>query len=219
MRIPRRAGVNLERVPLGALGVGALDQRVVDAGLDDGALGVVDDDALEHAVEPLEGAAVAAEPGRHSLVPDEFHVLVAAVAQRHDEGPGAPGIAVRMDELGAGAEVDLGGLARRKAQPHGELARLLGAQVVEHAHHGRVAAAKGVLAQERGVDGTPMHAGSQPAPDDLAVRLDARDGAARTRLRAQRSGDGGVVGQLERRIEPAPLSSQARKSSSACRAP
>ena len=181
LRVSRRACVNLERVPLGALGVGALDQRIVDAGLDDGALGVVDDDALDHAVEPLEGAAVAAQPGGHALIPDELHVLVAAVAQRHHEGPGTPGAAVGMDEHGAGAEVDLGGLARRKAQPHGELGGLFGAQLVEHAHHGRVAATEGVLALQRGVDGTTLHAGFEPATNHLAMRLDAGDGGLRAR--------------------------------------
>jgi hypothetical protein len=38
----RRAGVDLETVSLGAFGVGTLHQWVVAAGLDDGALGVVD---------------------------------------------------------------------------------------------------------------------------------------------------------------------------------
>ena len=43
LRIVRRAGVDLEAVALGAFTVGALHQWIVAAGLDDGALGVVDD--------------------------------------------------------------------------------------------------------------------------------------------------------------------------------
>ena len=44
LRVPRGTWVDLEAVSLGALGVGALHDRVVDAGLDDRALGVVDDE-------------------------------------------------------------------------------------------------------------------------------------------------------------------------------
>ena len=73
-----RAGrVDLEAVALGTLGVGALHERVVHAGPGDRALGVVDDDPRGHGAEPLEGAAVTAEPGRHRLIPDELDVLVA----------------------------------------------------------------------------------------------------------------------------------------------
>ena len=118
LRIVRRAGVNLEAVALGAFGVGALHQRVVPAGLDDGALGVVDDHARGHAVQPLEGAAVAAQPGGRTLVPDELDVLVAAVCQRHDKSPGAAQLAVGVRGHGASAEVDLSGLAGGEAQAH-----------------------------------------------------------------------------------------------------
>lgn len=125
LRIVRRAGVDLEAVAFGAFGVGPLHQRVVAAGLDDGALGVVDDEALGHAVEPFEGATVAAQPGRTALVPDELDVLVARVAQRHHEGPGAPRLAVGVGQHRTGAEVDLRGLARGEAQAHGDLRRHL----------------------------------------------------------------------------------------------
>jgi hypothetical protein len=201
--VVRRAGVDLEAVAFGAFGVGTLHQRVVAAGLDDGALGVVDDDALGHAVEPLEGAPVAAQPGGTALVPDELDVLVAAVAQRHDEGPGAPRFAVGVGQHRAGAEVDLRGLGRGEAQAHGDLWRHLTAQLAQHAHDGRVAARVGVLAPERGVDGAALHASVQPGLDGRAVRLDAGDGGAGTPARAERGDDGLVVGNVGAGVQPA----------------
>jgi hypothetical protein len=46
-----------EVIPFGALGIGALHLRIEPAGLDDGALGVIDDDAFGHTGKPLKGPA------------------------------------------------------------------------------------------------------------------------------------------------------------------
>ena len=96
------AGQYAAGIGLGALA--GLYGGVLGAGAGDGALGVVDDHAQRHTGEPLEGAAVATQPGGHRLVPDELHILMAAVGQRHHEGPGAPALAVGVGERGAGAE-------------------------------------------------------------------------------------------------------------------
>jgi hypothetical protein len=63
LRVMWWARVNLEVIAFSALGIRALDLRINAACLDDGALGVVYDDALGHAVEPLKVAAVAPQPG------------------------------------------------------------------------------------------------------------------------------------------------------------
>ena len=83
--IPGRTGVDLEAIAFGGFGIGALDFRFMDAGPGDGALGVVDDEAARNTIEPLQGMAVAGKPGDHALVTHEFHVLVAGMAQGHDE--------------------------------------------------------------------------------------------------------------------------------------
>ena len=135
LRVVRRARVDAKAVALGTLGVAALHLWVVGTGLGDGALGVVDDDALGDAGKPFEGTAVAAQPGGHRLVPDELHVLVAAVAQGHDKGPGAAHLPIGVKQHGASAEVDLGGLPGLEIQAHGGGHGLLLADLLDHAAH------------------------------------------------------------------------------------
>jgi len=198
-----RSHSGLPTSAFGALGVGALHERIKAAGLDDGALGVVDDEPLGHAVEPLEGAAVAAQPRRRRLVPDEFDVLVAGMAQRHHEGPGAARLAVGAGEHRAGAEVHLRGLGGREGQAHRRLWRLRSAHALQYAPHCGVAAGEGVLAFERGVDRAALHAGVEPALHDFAQGLGAGDGGGRSFARRHRLGDGFVAGQLGGGVEPA----------------
>lgn len=62
---------------------------------------------------------VSTQSGDQRLIPDELDILMTAVGQRHHEGPGAPGLAVGVD--GAGAEVDLCGLAGVEVEPTGGL--------------------------------------------------------------------------------------------------
>ena len=68
---------------------------------------------------------MAAEPGRHRLVPDKLDVLVTRETERHDEGPGAAGSAGRVLKERAGAEINLSRFARREAQADRVLWRLL----------------------------------------------------------------------------------------------
>ena len=65
-------------------------------------------------------------------------------------------------------EVDLCGLGRSKAQAHGHVGGPLAARLTKHAHHGRVAAGKDVLALEGNVDSATLHASVEPALDTTA---------------------------------------------------
>lgn len=60
---------------------------------------------------------VAGQPSGDGLVKDELGVLVARVAQRHDEEPCLPHFAgVRVSDGRTGTEIDLGGFGRGKIQ-------------------------------------------------------------------------------------------------------
>ncbi len=203
-RIGGRTRVDLEAVALGALGIRALHQRVARTRLGDRALGVVDDEARRHRGEPLEGAAMAAEPCGHRLIPDELDVLMTREAQRHHEAPGAALLAARrIEQERTGAEIDLRGFARAELQTHRGFSRTRSIEHREHAPHGRVAAAVAVLATQRGMDRHAAHALLGPAGDALAKRLDAGNGAARPARLADRRRDHGVLGQRRVSDQPA----------------
>ncbi|MNL69138.1 hypothetical protein D3C87_1939560 [compost metagenome] len=68
--VPWRTGINAEAIALGTLGVGPLDFRLIQAGPDDGALGVIDDEPLRHSMEPFKGMPVTLQPGGNGLVTD-----------------------------------------------------------------------------------------------------------------------------------------------------
>jgi hypothetical protein len=74
VRRPRWVGIDAGAVVLGALAVGALDQRVVHAGTQDGCLQIVQDDPLRHAAQHLEGVAVQEQPGPDALIEDHLGV-------------------------------------------------------------------------------------------------------------------------------------------------
>src|SRR5262249_43320290 len=84
----RPTGCEQKAVVLGTLAVGLLHLRVVPAGFGDGGLEVVEHDALRHTAEEIEGVPVQKQPGRDTLVPHKFDVLVAAEAEHHHESPG-----------------------------------------------------------------------------------------------------------------------------------
>jgi hypothetical protein len=80
--VPGRAWGDQKSVAFSVLRVGALDGRIMETGLDDGALGIVDDEALgEATVKELEGPTVASQPGPHLLIGDDLGVLMAAVSK------------------------------------------------------------------------------------------------------------------------------------------
>lgn len=118
--------IDAEAVPFGAFRIGALRDGIVRTGTRDCALGVVNDHARRHRAEPFESAAMAPEPSRDRLVPDEFDELVSREDKRHHERPCAPEHTVGVEQHRAGAEIDLGGFAGRKAQRHSGVGRTIG---------------------------------------------------------------------------------------------
>jgi len=105
-----------------------------------------------------------------------------------------------MQQHRAGAEVDLGSLGRGEVQPDGGLRRDLTAQLPQQPHDGGVAAAPGVLALQRGMDGTALHAGVEPGLDERPMRLGARDGGTGPARRADGRCEDLVGGQFGGRV-------------------
>ena len=190
----RRARVDLEAVALSAIGVGALNFRIAKAGFDDGAFGVVDDDAGRHGSKPFEGAAVAAEPGGDRLVPDKLDILVTREAEGHDERPGPALPAGGMFKHWPGPEIDLGGFAGCEVQADRGLWRNVLLQAVEHATHGRVMAGEAIFALQDGMNDDAGNALRQPAGDPFPMWLKAGNGGGRPFARRQRLGNCGIVG-------------------------
>ena len=75
-------------IVLGKVGVGALDRRIVPAGLANSRFKVINNGPGRHAPKEFKGTTMTSEPGKHLLIPDDFHVLVSAPSQGHDEKPG-----------------------------------------------------------------------------------------------------------------------------------
>lgn len=167
LRVPRWARVDAKAVALRTLGVGPLHFRIPGAGAGNGALGVVDDQPRWYRAEPVEGTLMAAEPGAHALVPHELHVLVPGEGERHHEGPGAAQLVGGwIDQFGAGAEDHLRRLSRIEGQAHRGVGRQLPGDRGDQAPHAGVVARKAMLADERGVDGTP----ETPWPSHCATK-------------------------------------------------
>ena len=146
---------------------------------------------------------MAAEPGRHRLVPDEFDVLVARPGERHHEAPGASCLAhCRVDEDRAGAEVDLRGLAGREGERYGRLGRARGADRRDDASHRRVAAPIAVLAHKGSMDRYAGHAAGDPALDLRAEGLDGGNGRLGAPGCADERSDRRIVGQRRLGLEP-----------------
>ena len=120
--VPGRAGRDDKAVSLGTRCIGALNGRIVVTGPCDGALGVINDEFLGNACKELEGPAVAGQPGIHALIGNDLSVLMPAETKGHDKEPCLdhfPG--KNVDDLRAGTEVHLGGLAWSKIQDGGDL--------------------------------------------------------------------------------------------------
>ena len=201
-RVAHRAGLDLESVALGALGVGTLHFGVVVAGPGDRALRVVDGHACGHAVEPLERTAVTSEPGGDPLVGDDLGVGVTRPRQRHDEDPAAqqlPG--ARVEDLGPLAEVDLRGLAGVELQ-HGGHLRVSGLEGCEEAAHRGVRAGEAVAAYQGAVDGGALDALTPPTRDPLAMWFRQRGDRGLGAHRTQGHGKLAVGGQGRCDVEP-----------------
>ena len=109
----RRTCVDFEQVSFGAFGTSPLDSGIIDAGLGDGALGVIDDDPAWHTTKPFEGMPMTGQPGGCSLIPDDLGILMPGPAEGHDEKPSLAELSGhRINHGGASAEVHLRGLTR-----------------------------------------------------------------------------------------------------------
>lgn len=116
----RRTCVDFEQVSFGAFGIRPLDRGVVDAGLSDGALGVIDNYSTWNTTKPCEGMAVTGQPGHRRLIPDNLGILMPGPAESHDKEPSLADLSGhRIDHGGARAEVHLRGLAGCEDQAHG----------------------------------------------------------------------------------------------------
>jgi len=115
-----RASVDLEQVSFGAFGIRTLDSGIVDAGLGDGTLGVIDDDPARYTAKPVEGMAVTGQPDHRRLIPDDLGILVPGPAEGHDEESGLADLSGhRIDQRGTSTEVHLCRFAGCEDQTHG----------------------------------------------------------------------------------------------------
>jgi hypothetical protein len=75
------------------LGIGSIDRGLVEAGLDDGGLGVVGHDQPRHAADRLEGSRMGADPIGQPLRPGRLGISEVGRAQDGDEDPRFPDLA------------------------------------------------------------------------------------------------------------------------------
>ena len=162
----RRTCVDFEQVSFGAFGIRPLDCGVVDAGLGDGALGVIDDDPARHTAKPVKGMAMTGQPGHRRLIPDDFGILMPGPAEGHDEKPGLADLSGhRINHGGASAEVHLRGLTGCEDQTHGGLRWRYRNDAPQYTFDGRVASSEAMIAHQSGVNGGALNTGCCPSGD------------------------------------------------------
>ena len=103
----RTAGRDPKAIMLGTFGIGAIGNRIVKSGLDNGGFEIVTGDAARYAPEEGKGAYMQAEPGFDLLVADELHILVTAPGEGHDEGIDLAEFAVSVCQAADFAEIHL----------------------------------------------------------------------------------------------------------------
>lgn len=166
----RRTCIDFEQVSFGAFGIRTLDRGVVDAGLGDGALGVINDYSTRNTTKPFEGMAVTGQPGHRRLIPDNLGILTPGPAEGHNEEPSLADLSGhRIDHGGASAEVHLRGLAGCKNEAHSGIGRLHRCDTQQHATHCRVASGVPVIAHQGSVNGSALYAFSSPLGDLLLM--------------------------------------------------
>jgi hypothetical protein len=150
-------GRDEESVVFRALAVVALGHGIVEHGLDDRGLEVVQNNLGRNPAEVLESFPVAAQPSLDLLVEDQDGILVAAVRKGHDEDPGPAHFArARIHHLPGGTKVDLGfgaGFDFDADEPFGKLAL----QVDHESAQRRVAALIAVLRVQPLEEGRHLH--------------------------------------------------------------
>jgi hypothetical protein len=195
---PGPAGGDEEAVVLRALPVRALDLGVIEHGVDDRGLQVVEHHPAGHPVEPLKRRAVAAAPRGDRLVEDELDILVPTEGQGHHERPRAPQAArIGIEELARRAEVHLRLVARGCLHADRGAGRLR-LQPPEEALHRGVTPGEAVLLDEKLKDRLALHALRPPRYDLRPERGDAGllEPGLRPLRRVEQRGQRGRVGQL-----------------------
>ena len=153
-------------VPFGKLRVGALNLRIIKAGLGDRAFGVVDDELGGDSVEPLEGPAVTGQPGLHLLIGDNLGIHMPAEAKGHYKNPGLDHFSAKdVNYGGPFSEIHLSGASGGKIEDAGDLGILAFANFLHEAANRRVAAGEGKLLDQRSVDGGSPNAFPYPLLD------------------------------------------------------
>ncbi|MHB8236464.1 MAG: hypothetical protein ACYDDD_03250 [Acidithiobacillus ferrivorans] len=136
-----------------------MNRWVIDAGLDDGTFGVINDDPAWHTTKPIEGMAVTGEPGHRRLVPDDLGILVPGPAEGHDEEPGLADFSGhRINQRGTSTEVHLCGLSGCKDEAHGGIRQLYRCDTQQYATHCRVASGVSMIAHQGSVNGGALYA-------------------------------------------------------------
>ena len=104
------------------VGIGPIDCRVVDVGLEDARFEVIENNSFRDPAEEGEGPLVTVDPHVDVLMEDEADELVTARGEGHDEGPCLVSLlCLGVVHEARVAEVDLGLLARRGLDTDGGL--------------------------------------------------------------------------------------------------
>ena len=203
----RRAGVDLEAVALRrtrrrrAARSGSRAQARVMAHL-----GLSMITRAGHRAEPLEGAAVTAQPSGHRLIPDELDVLVAArsTASSRSTRCARGRAAAGSNSMGPAPKSTWAASPGAKSSRHRRLRRPAAIQRTEHPVHGGITAGVSVLAPEGGMDDDARDALRRPSARWPRGRAPGwKSWRRRGARRAQRRGNLGVLGQRGAGLEPA----------------
>lgn len=170
----RRARRNEKAVVFRTFAIHPLYLRVVEAGLGDTRLEVVDDHPLRHPFKVGERPPVQRNPRRQGLVEDKLDVQMTAERVRHDEGPRLPQrIGGCVEHPPRIAEVDVALGAGLAFDPHDGF-RGLGVDALQKAIDGGARPGVALLVEPlengRTVDACGMH-----LLDQFPIGLDGRD--------------------------------------------
>ncbi len=169
LRLPGWAGGKAAAVARGELAIGALDVGIMKAGAGNRTLGIVDNHPSRYAVEPLEGAPMAGQPGPAGLLFDQLGLLMAAPAEGHHTPPARPQFTgVGIDQSRSTPEVDLDRVAGGKLQDHRGV-RDGGLETLQKPGDRQIAPAKPLLPHPRLIDRGPLDPGLPPGGDRLPI--------------------------------------------------
>jgi hypothetical protein len=144
--------IDPKAIMVGALAIAPLGQRLVDAGMHDRALEVVQDNPLRHAAQKVERVPMTQQSGFQALIKHDLGIQMPAPGEDQDKQPRFARASVPWIEHPAGkAKVDLRLAAGFGFHPHHRVG-LLGLEVLDHA-------------PDRAVADRPLVAFFQPRPN------------------------------------------------------